>query len=789
MKAGPPGSFGAQLKALREAAGYTQEELATIAGLSVHGVSALERGERRRPHVETVRALSAALDLTNAASDALMGSARIPAGEAADCTDGGAALPLPLTTLLGRDADLQTLRQWLGDPGVRLVTLTGPGGAGKTRLALEVAREVAAEGHARVVFISLAPIRDAALVAPAIAEALGLPDATAVDFPARARVACGDRSTWLVLDNFEQVLEAAALVADLLSSVPSLRVLVTSRAALRVRGEREYVIGPLSLEVGSEALPPADLARCAAVRLFIERVRDVQPDFRLTAANGPAVAALCRRLDGLPLALELAAPWMKVLTAEDLLARLERNVVLPAAGPRDLPARQQTMNVTVAWSYQLLSPDEQRAFRQFGALPGLFPIDAAAAVLAGREAVSDGNDDALRAVAALIDKSLLQRGEPSVVAACPLYRMLETVRAYAALELTAAGEYDDALEGLARYAMAEASLAAEGLLGPAQVEWLDRVREDLESYRATLAWLVTRGRASDASTIASSLLFFWVIRGHSAEGLRWYERILSLPSLSPAAESRALAGAATMLYAQGNPAPARVRLLRALDLVDGAEDGALRAEIENMLGHVELATGNLDAARQRFATAVGCFRTLGIAWGTGHVMSASAWVALSAGDIALAHRLLDEAAVPLRRAGPWFSMLALYVRAVLAVRRGSLDEAIDLARQSLVRVRELHDKFAFVYALVPLVSAAVLKGDDVWAARLLGARDAVTERTGSLVVDKSVHDLTQQASRDVRARLGPDRWAIAYAAGRASSIDDLLGDIARATGRTPAAAP
>jgi predicted ATPase/transcriptional regulator with XRE-family HTH domain len=786
MKEGPPGSFGAQLKALREAAGYTQEELATIAGLSVHGVSALERGERRRPHVETVRALSAALDLTGAARDALLGSARIPAGDAASPHDGGAVLPLPLTTLVGRDADVRTLRQWLGDSGVRLVTLTGPGGAGKTRLALEVAREVAAEGRARVIFISLAPIRDASLVAPAIAEAFGLPDATAVDLPVRARAACTDQSTWLVLDNFEQVLEAAALVADLLSSVASLRVLVTSRAALRVRGEREYVIGPLPLDADSESLPPADLARCAAVRLLIERVRDVQPDFRLTVANGPAIAALCRRLDGLPLAIELAAPWMKVLTPEDLLARLDRNVVLPAVGPRDLPERQQTMNATVAWSYQLLAPEEQRAFRRFGALPGLFPIDAAAAVLAGRTEGPGGNDDALRAVASLIDKSLLQRGEPSVVATCPLYQMLETVRDYAALELTAAGEHEDALDGLARYAMVEASLAAEGLLGPAQVEWLDRVREDLETYRATLAWLIRCGRASEASTIASSLLFFWVIRGHAAEGLRWYQQILNLPSLSPAAESRALAGSATMLYAQGNPVPARVRLLRALDLVDEAGESTLRAEIENMLGHVELATGNLAAARDRFASALERFRTLGIAWGTGHVMSASAWVAVSAGDIASAHRLLDEATVPLRQAGPWFSMLTLYVRAVLAVRRGSLDEAIELARQSLLRVRELHDKFAFVYMLVPLAAAAVLKGDDAWAARILGARDAVTERTGSLVVDKSVHDMTEQASRDVRARLGPDRWATAYAAGRASSIDGLLRDIDAVTGRKPA---
>ncbi len=356
MKPGAPGSFGAQLKGLREAAGFTQEELATISGLSVHAVSALERGERRRPHLETVRALSAALDLTGVSRDALLGSARAPAHEPAVDELSGVSLPLAPTVLLGREADVLTLRDWLADPAARLITLTGPGGAGKTRLALELAHAIAAEAATRVVFVPLAAIRNPAFVASAIAEALGLSDVTALDLPRRARVACGDHSTLLVLDNFEQVLDAAPLVADLLTSVASLRVLATSRAPLRVRGEREYGVGPLALDVDSDGMSPADLARVPAVRLFVERVRGGQPDFRLTSANGPTVTAICRRLDALPLALELAAPWIKVLTAEDLLQRLTHDVLLSSVGPRDLPERQQTMNATVAWSYQLLAP-------------------------------------------------------------------------------------------------------------------------------------------------------------------------------------------------------------------------------------------------------------------------------------------------------------------------------------------------------------------------------------------------------------------------------------------------
>jgi len=774
MRAGSPQSFGGQLKALREAARFTQEELATIAGLSVHAVSALERGERRRPHVETLRALSAALDLTGATLDAFLKSARAPTQATAVDELTGVSLPLPLTDLLGRDTDVQTLRQWLADPTRRLITLIGPGGVGKTRLALELARAIADESATRVVFVPLAAIRDPAFVESAIAEAFGLVDIASRDLPRRVRVACDNHSTLLVLDNFEQVLDAAPPVAGLLTSVPLLRVLVTSRAPLRVRGERVYVVGPLGLEADSNAIPTADLARAPAVRLFLERVRDVQPDFRLTSANGPTVSAICQRLDALPLALELAARWIKMLTVEDLLRRLRHDVLLPTVGSRDLPQRQQTMNATVAWSYQLLSPDEQCVFRRLAALPGRFSIEAAAEMVGGRAASSPRSDHVLNAVANLIDKSLLLRSETSL-ATRPVYEMLETVRAYAALELTASGERDDAMDALARYCTREASLAAEGLVGPAQAEWLDRVRDDLENYRGAMRWLIARERSAEASDIAWGLKYFWLIRGYTAEGLQWFQEILNLSSLSPAAESRALEGAAVLWYTQGELERARTGLNRVLGLSDNDVGAVVRAQ--DLSARVEHALGNLSAARDWFTLAVEGFRSLAIPWGRGNALSGMASVALATGDTGQAERLLDEAMPVLRQAGPWFRTWALYVRAIVAVQRKNADEAIGWVRESLTCIRDLQDKYAFAYTLVPLVAAAVIKGDDAWAARILGALDAVSERTGATVVLKLVHDLHMQSEREVRARLGPDRWAGAYAAGRQTSFDALLDDI------------
>jgi hypothetical protein len=434
------------------------------------------------------------------------------------------------------------------------------------------------------------------------------------------------------------------------------------------------------------------------------------------------------------------------------------------------------MSATVAWSYQLLNPDEQRAFRRFGALPGPFPIDAAAAALAGREPAPAEHHDALQAAAGLMDKSLLLRAETSV-ATSPLYYMLDTVRAYAARELAASGERDDALEGLVRYCTHEASLAADGLVGLDQVEWLDRVRGDLESYRAALTWLLDGGRLAEASHIAWSLFYFWVIRGHAVEGLRWYERILTPPSLPPGVESRALVGAGTMRYTLGELGRARAELTGAVALADDARDLRMLAQASYVLGHVELAAGNVDAAPDLFICSLERYQALAIPWGIGSAQTGLAWVALVRGDAEQVERLLDDATVVLRDAGPWFLSLVSYLRAILAVRRGDADETIALMRESLTRIGELRDKFAFVYALVPLAAAAVLKGNDAWAARILGAREAVTERTGATIVDTSVDDLREQAEREVRARLGPDQWARAYAAGRTMSIDALLKDI------------
>jgi tetratricopeptide (TPR) repeat protein len=334
------------------------------------------------------------------------------------------------------------------------------------------------------------------------------------------------------------------------------------------------------------------------------------------------------------------------------------------------------------------------------------------------------------------------------------------------------------MEGLVRYCSAEAALA-EGLVGPAQVEWLDRVREDLQSYRAALTWLAERGRGSDMCRIAARLMFFWQIRGHAAEGLSWYEQALTLPLSSAADESTALLGVAVMCYTQGEHERARAAGTRTIALAATVEKGDVVANAEHLLGHVEYAVGNFDEARRRFTRSLTAFRERSISWGMGFSLSGMAEVALATGDAETAERLVDEATTVLLEVGPWFLSLGLYIRAIIAVRRDDADRAIATVRDSLTNIRALHDRFAFVYTLVPLAVAAALKGEDAWAARILGTRDAVIESSGAALIDTAANDLLRRAEEIGRARLGPDGWAAAYAAGRVTSIDALLKEIDR----------
>src|SRR5829696_3791036 len=435
-----PASFGNLLRHLRSAAWLSQEELAQRSGVSVRGISDLERGARSAPRLETVRLLADALDVDQASRAALLAAAR-PDIARRGATDREKpaffSVPTPLTRLIGREAEVEALRTTLRRDDVRFVTLTGAGGTGKTRLAIAVAVEMGDDFPDGVVFVDLSLLTDPALVVPTIATTLGVREVVGQRLLETLGEVLAASRMLLLLDNCERVIEVAPEITTLLAASPGLTVLATSREPLHVRGEREFPVLPLPLPATTPIVELGQFASVPAIALFVERAEASQPDFTMTAENVAAVAAVCRRLDGLPLAIELAAARVKVLPPQALLARLEHRLPLLTGGGRDLPARQRTMRDAIAWSYDFLTSEQKRLFRHLAVFAGGFTLDGAEAV-----AAPDGSLAVLDSVVALVEQSLVRQMPGNEVE--PRYHMLETVREFAVEQLTSSGEADEA---------------------------------------------------------------------------------------------------------------------------------------------------------------------------------------------------------------------------------------------------------------------------------------------------------------------------------------------------------
>src|SRR5829696_1823656 len=491
-------SFGAQLKWLREATGFTQEELASRAGLSSDAVSALERGQRKYPYPHTVRALANALNLSEDEHDALINAAPKRTGMAFTQPDEPESSPvMPPTSLVGRERELQEIKDLLDRPEVRLLTLTGAGGVGKTRLAFETARDAADLFPDGVPFVPLAPLGSPALVVSTIAQNLGLREKGIQTPWENLMTHLRERKLLLVLDNFEHLLDAAPEVASLMASCPNLTVLATSRAPLRVRGEREYPVPPLKLPDLNRTADVEEVSKAAAVELFAERAREVSPAFELNLQNSAAVAKICRRLDGLPLALELAAAQARFLSPTVLLSRLDR--ALDAGGARDLPERQRTMRATLDWSYDLLSEAEQTMFRSLSVFADGFSLEAAEAVGAARE---EGACDVLGLLGRLAEQSLVAADTSAHELR---YRMLEPVRQYALEKLEERTEAEDIRRRHAAFFLALAARAEPELRGPTQVQWLNRLDRENGNLRTAMGWALSTGNVETAARMGWAL--------------------------------------------------------------------------------------------------------------------------------------------------------------------------------------------------------------------------------------------------------------------------------------------
>ena len=728
-------------------------------------------------------------------------------------------LPAPLNALVGREQELTTVEALLARLDVRLLTVTGPGGVGKTRLALEVAARVSQRFSDDVVFVSLAEVQDSSLLLPTIARAFDLQEQNSQPTGQALVDVLQTKHLLIILDNFEHLLASAGSLVELLTRCPHLTLLVISRAVLRVTGEHVFSLRPLPIPGVSNTLGPQVIAQNAAVRLFVARAQAMQIDFTLTPDNSQAVATICERLDGLPLAIELAASQISLFTPHTLLAHLEQRLSLLKGGARDLPARLQTMRNAVAWSYHLLTAEQQILFRRLAVYVGGCTVTTAEAASASS---SVSPMDVVAGMAALVDHSLLQRMERAGIPESePRFMMLEVIREFALEQLEESGEASAVRRAHALYFMALAEAGAEALRTADQQEWRERLEDELGNFRAALA--LTLGDSATAAfedadgiglRLAGALWYFWFQRGLLTEGRRWITQALKVSLAGGVAGAQALLGAGALAWRQSDYGAAHRHLEDSLALWRSEQGQVGLAEALHLLGHVTFDQRDYGKARLLFEESRVRYVEAGDVLGSIPLVGDLGMVAYHLHNNALAQKwfedslrlssqyeLKDRTAEALNRLGDlarlagnnkkaerlyedslkhWQALRgkpgtasALHKLGQISRRHGDLHIAHAHYTESLILQLDLRNRQGIAECLAGLAGVAYDLGEFDRAARLLGASAQILTEIGAPLApaDQAAFDIDLSSTRTC---LGPDAWEEAWSAGWQTPLEETI---------------
>ncbi len=627
-------------------------------------------------------------------------------------------LPVQPTPFLGREQEVASVCALLRRPEVRLVTLTGPGGIGKTRLGLQVAAELADQFANGVYFVALAPVSDADLVVLAIMQTLSISEAGGQPLLGLLKTALKDKHLLLLLDNFEQVISAAEVVAEVLAACPHLRVLVTSRVVLHVRAEHEFNVPPLSLPDPKRLPDLVTLSQYEAVALFIERAQAVKPDFQVTNANAPAVAAICARLDGLPLAIELAAARSKLLPPQALLARLSQRLAVLTSGARDAPARHQTLRNTIAWSYDLLDAAEQQLFRRLATFVGGCTLEAVEAVCAALDGAT-GVASVLDGVSSLLDKSLLQQTEQDGEE--PRFVMLETVREYGQECLRESREEESCHHAHAEYYLTLAEETEPHLHEAQEFVWLKRLIREQENFRAALRWIIEHKETEHALRLSGALDLYWYMRGYWSESLSWLQAALQLSNTGDPTVARAkvLRGAGFLTLYRGNSTEARALLEESIALHKAVGDTRGLAFAIMGLGEVYQVQEDYLTARSLMEESVALSREVGDKWMLAVALCDLAQVVWAQGNALSARALLEEGWTITRElGGKWGETRFSSVLATWARAQGDYAQAATHYQEALSVAQQTGDMEIIGESLAGLGDMARCHGDNAKALEL-----------------------------------------------------------------------